>query len=270
VPHKNREYVLVFYYAQKMPLPHYSCEKPGEIYYFSALTINLFKINDLSRAPNKLNVYAYREFTRKKASNNAALLLMQELHDKFWIWKGSPGKSLKIVMDNCGGQNKNNVVLRLAPYLVEMGYFLQVEYAFYIRGHTKNACDCTYNQMKLKYHKKDIFTWEQALQTLNIKDHVNVVDTKDDVFKDYGAILDTFYGTFKPGTILKKHIFRVKDTDASQMMQCSAHSEVPFIEQDMLTKVQVRGDTTRDAALETFELQILKAPGLRPIKKVEL
>jgi hypothetical protein len=55
---------------------------------------------------------------------------------------------------------------------------------------------------KLKYHKKNIF----ALQTLNIKEHVNVVDTKEDVFKDYGAILDTFYGTFKPGTIKKTHI----------------------------------------------------------------
>jgi hypothetical protein len=35
---------------------------------------------------------------------------------------------------------------------------------------------------------------------------VNVVDTKEDVFKYYGAMLDTFYGTFKPGTIPKKHL----------------------------------------------------------------
>jgi hypothetical protein len=270
VPHKDRDYVLVCDYAQNMPLPHYGGEQPGEIYYFSALTINLFGIVDLSRTPNKLNCYAYREFTGKKGSNNVASLLMQDLHDKFWLRKGSPGKSLTIAMDNCGGQNKNNVVLRLAPYLVEMGYFLKVEFAFYIRGHTKNACDRTYNQMKSKYHKKDIFTWEQALQTLNIKEHVNVVDTKEDVFKDYGAMLDTFYGTFKPGTIQKNHIFRVEDTDASLLMQCSTHSEAPFVEQAMLKRGQARGDTTRIAAMEAFELQTLKAPGLRPIKQVEL
>jgi hypothetical protein len=58
-------------------------------------------------------------------------------------------------MDNCGGQNKNNVVLRLAPYLVEMGYFLKFEFAFYIRGHTNNTCDRTYNKMKSNYHKND-------------------------------------------------------------------------------------------------------------------
>jgi hypothetical protein len=150
-----------------------------------------------------------------------------------------------------------------------MGYFLKVEFAFYIHGHTKNACDRTYNQMKSKYHKKDIFTWEQTLQTLNIKEHVNVVDTKDEVIKGYGAVLDTFYGTFTPGTI-KKHIFRVEDMDASRLMQCSTHSEAPFVEQVMLKRGQVRGDKTRVMEMEAFELQTLKAPGLRPIKQVEL
>jgi hypothetical protein len=124
VSNKDRDYVLVCGYAQNMPLPHYSGKQPREIYYFSPLTINLFGIVDLICTPNKLNCYAYRGFTGKKGSNNVASLLMQDLHDKFWIRKGSPGKSLTIVIDNCGGQNKNNVVLRLAPYLVEMGYFL--------------------------------------------------------------------------------------------------------------------------------------------------
>jgi hypothetical protein len=121
--------------------------------------INLFGIVDLSRTPNKFNCYAYMDFTGKKRSNNAASLLLQELDYKFWLRKGSHGKSLMIAMYNCGGQDKNNVVLRLAPYWVEMGYFLKVESAFYIPGHTNNACDRTYNQMNPKYHKKDIFTW---------------------------------------------------------------------------------------------------------------
>jgi hypothetical protein len=99
---------------------------------------------------------------------------------------------------------------------------------------------------------------------------MNVVDTREDVFKDYGAMLDNFYGTFKPGTIQKNQIFRVEDTDASLVMQCSTHSEAPFVEQAMLKRGQVRFDKTRVAAMEAFELQTLKAPGLRPIKQVEL
>jgi hypothetical protein len=38
----------------------------------------------------------------------------------------------------------------------------------------------------------------------------------------------------------------------------------------MLKRGQARGDTTQAAAMEAFELQILKAPGLRPIKQVEI
>jgi hypothetical protein len=59
VPHQDRTYVIVCDYAQNLPLPHYGGERPGEIYYFSALTIKLFGIVDLSLSPNKLKCYAY-------------------------------------------------------------------------------------------------------------------------------------------------------------------------------------------------------------------
>jgi hypothetical protein len=110
--------------------------------------------------------------------------LLQDLHGKFWLRTVNPEKIPMTEMDNCGGQHKKHIALHLAPYLVEMGYFHNVEAAFYICGHTKNACDRTYNQMKSKYHKKDVFTRDQVLETLNIKEHIIVVDMKEDVFKD--------------------------------------------------------------------------------------
>jgi hypothetical protein len=42
-----------------------------------------------------------------------------------------------IIMDNCGGQNKNNHVILLAPYLVEMGFFETANIIFLVTGHTK-------------------------------------------------------------------------------------------------------------------------------------
>jgi hypothetical protein len=62
----------------------------------------------------------------------------------------------------------------------------------------------------------------------------------------------------------------VEDTNASLLMQLSTHSEAPFVEQVMLKRGQVRGDKTIVATMEAFELQTLKAPGLCPIKQVEL
>jgi hypothetical protein len=91
VPHDQREYTIVCEYAQNLNMPHYGDEQPGEIYYFSALTINLFGIVNLRLHPNKLNYYAYLESKGKKGSNNVASLIMQDLHDKFWLRKGFPG-----------------------------------------------------------------------------------------------------------------------------------------------------------------------------------
>jgi hypothetical protein len=60
--------------------------------------------------------------------------------------------------------------------------------------------------MKSNYHKMDVLTWDQALGTLTIKEYINVVNTEEDAFKEYGTILDKFYGSFKPGTIKKPHL----------------------------------------------------------------
>jgi hypothetical protein len=53
----------------------------------------------------------------------------------------SPAERLTIIMESCGGQKKNSHVVLLADYLVEMKYFRSVDFVFYVRGHTKNACD---------------------------------------------------------------------------------------------------------------------------------
>jgi hypothetical protein len=239
------------------------------VYYFSALTINLFGIVDLSRTTNKLNCYAYREFKAKKGNKNVASLLMQDLFDKFWLRKFNPRNKLTIAMDNCEGQEKNNGVLCLALFSVELEYFERVEFMFYIRGHTKNACDHTFNQMKLKHHKKDIFAWGRVIETLNTREHVNVVDAKEDILKNYGAMLDTFYRNFKIGTIPKNHIFKVEDTDKTMSMQCTVHSDPPFINQPTIKQGQVLGEK-RTARIDALLGHTVKAPGLHPIKQVEL
>jgi hypothetical protein len=52
-----------------------------------------------------------------------------------------PSKKLTFVFDNCSGQNKNGMVLKLVVYLVEMDFFEEVQFVFLIVGHTKNPAD---------------------------------------------------------------------------------------------------------------------------------
>ena len=66
-------------------------------------------------------------------------------------------------MDNCSGQNKNNMVLRLALLLVEVKYFKKVTFMLYIFGHTKNAADRWFNMLKKTYRRSKLFTYKQLL-----------------------------------------------------------------------------------------------------------
>ena len=73
--------------------------------------------------------------------NNVCSLIMKTLSDLNLLRGNEAGKELNIVFDNCTGQNKNNTVLRLVPFLVEMGFFEKVNFVFLVVGHTKNAAD---------------------------------------------------------------------------------------------------------------------------------
>ncbi len=131
-----------------------------------------------------------------KGGNNVASLLMQALRDLGWIIAERCGGRLTIIMDNCGGQNKNQMVLRLALFLVENNYFKTVEFIFCIRGHTKNVCDHLFNLLKMRYHKLNVYTMEMLVEVLNAMDDVHFTH----------EMLDHFYKNFRPGTVQKKSL----------------------------------------------------------------
>jgi hypothetical protein len=140
-------------YAQNMDIPRFGEEQPADIYYFSPLTVNVFGCMDLMSKPTQMKAFGYTEAKGSKGSNNVASLIMKVLVDFGWLIQGQTGKQLSIIMDNCGSQNKNNNVLHLAFYLVDLKYFQIVQFIFYVHGHDKNNCDRLFNQLKLRWHK---------------------------------------------------------------------------------------------------------------------
>ena len=61
-------------------------------------------------------------------------------------------------MDNCGGQNKNQMVLRMLHYLVKLKVAVEARIIFLFIGHAKNDCDRLFNLMKKEYRKCNIYT----------------------------------------------------------------------------------------------------------------
>lgn len=255
-------------FAQNMDVPHFGKEQPADIYYYSPLTVNIFGCSDLTRFPTIMNAYGYTEAEGGKGSNNVASLIIKALNDFGWLIEGCTGKQLFIVMDNCGGQNKNNNVLRLALYLVELKYFEWVEFAFFICGHTKNDCDHLFNQLKLRWHKSNTYTMGQMVECLNRQPNVNFVEVKSDIFMDYGTLLGTFYKQFPPACIQKNHIFWVESANTTTMhMKRYSEDDDPF------SYCFINNNTlhnNRFSSLKDFEHQTLPRPGIKPIKQVKL
>jgi hypothetical protein len=106
-----------------------------------------------------------------------------------------------------------------------MKYFEEVEFVIYVRGHTQNACDRTFNQMKLPFHKQDMFTYGKSVEALGKQDNITMINAKEDMLKKYGALLDKYYDNFKTGTIQKNHVFHVTNEDPSHNMQARPITE---------------------------------------------
>jgi hypothetical protein len=103
-------------------------------------------------------------------------------------------------VDNCGGGNKNNHVILLAPYLVEMQYFETVNVIFLVAGHTKNVCDRRFDNLKIDYHRSQVFTFGQAVEILGRSPFVTVwpVQPEKDWFDYYNMMLLAYRRLEKP------------------------------------------------------------------------
>ncbi len=66
----------------------------------------------------------------QKGENNVASLILKILADASIIQDNEKGGELDIMFDNCYVQSKINTVLRLIPYLVELGYIKAVNFGF--------------------------------------------------------------------------------------------------------------------------------------------
>jgi hypothetical protein len=127
--HAARRYTFVVDYGQNMELPVYNNEQPGITYYNSPLSVYNLRIVDHAHRYNNgwvsehLHCHVYHEGVGKKGANNVASLIMKTLRELQLLHEDLVGGELNIIFDNCSGQNKNNTVLKLAVWLMAMGYF---------------------------------------------------------------------------------------------------------------------------------------------------
>eukprot|EP00536_Pseudo-nitzschia_multiseries_P015251 jgi/Psemu1/41809/gm1.41809_g len=122
IEHSEQRYCLVVEYCQNAQLPNLGATQPGDTYYMMPLT----------------------------GGDNVASIIIMLLKHKGWLKEDEIGGKLTVLMDNCGGQNKNNHVLHQANLLVEAGYFKK------------------FNLMKRDYQNQNLYTLEQLCKALDL------------------------------------------------------------------------------------------------------
>ena len=247
-----------------MGLPHFGGEQPGETYYYSPLSVYCFGVVDVTT--DTMYAHLYEEGKGGKGGNNVASLLFKTLK-KMDILKEETGKELNIVMDNCGGQNKNRMVLRLAPFLVENGYFEIVNLIFLVRGHTKNTCDRLFNTLKQDFHHQNVYTFSQLVDCLG-SEKIKILVLEEGEFQDWDSYLTKFYMQFQSGTVQKNHVFSVIEEKGETTMHLSEAGGC-----EITTRKFKRGKDSGDMRhqqMKEMQRTEIAFPGLKEIKQVEL
>ena len=166
LPSLVRRKVLTIDMGQNPCLPNFEAEQLGDTYYMSPLTVLLsFGVvnNATEDRKDRINTYIWHEFEGdRRGANNITLCLLMDLKRRGWL-NGPNFSELTYITDNCGGQNKNKVIVRyLVMWLVENNCFpTKVKIFFLVKGHTKNSADRMFNLLKHQYHRRGIFTYKQ-------------------------------------------------------------------------------------------------------------
>ena len=98
-------------FAGNFPLPFYGSERPGKDYFLSNLATYVFVVSDLSR--NRNSVYIYDERGMGKDGNAMCSLRLNFFLDSLNGTRAQTNMRppvLMLILDNCVGQNKSQVI----------------------------------------------------------------------------------------------------------------------------------------------------------------
>jgi len=274
---------IVCDYCQNMALPFFGKDQPGATYYYSPLTMICFGVANVGIAKHKLKAFIYNEGDGSKGGNSVSSFLFNYLKQQGWYdtTKGSR-KELTIIMDNCGGQNKNRMVLRFAVLLVELGVYERVNCTFLVAGHTKNSCDRLFNLLKLQYRPHNIFVEDDLMEKLNHHELIEAYRVKDEDFKDFDSFEDSYYRKLESGSVnayqqfFAVKEFKIKDRGGEEAIRDTrgylfrqvTTAEGREVQQQDLKKRGLDRDVMRDSFPGL--LSIVPPLGVRPIKQVEM
>jgi hypothetical protein len=179
---------------------------------------------------------------------------------------GKKVSEINFIMDNCAGQNKNRMVIRLLFVLVKLKLCFKATMVFLVKGHTKNDCDRMFNLMKQAYRKTNCYTPKQLMEFVaQSNEDVELVDVmQSGGFKDWDKYQNKYMKA--PDSIQNYHVFQVNARNSNRLM-CQEAYGYPIINDDTVVRKQFRD---QDWGSLQDELEEIPPLGLKDIKWITL
>ena len=145
----------------------------GSHYYMSKLNVFNFCIHDVQK--KKSFFYVWEEFNGRKGSAEIYSCLYKFLNQHVFhlngvaVPKDKRPHKLRIICDNCGGQNKSNKIALALLRLVHQELFKRIELAFLVPGHTYMACDRKFGHISKQLKKQAVIgSPEDLIYNINV------------------------------------------------------------------------------------------------------
>jgi len=127
----------------------------------------------LDRAiPRQINYLIYEAVDVGKGSN----AIVSMLHH-FFVHHGLGEETVHLHADNCGGQNKNAIMVQYLLWRVMTGQHKQITLSFMIPGHTKFSPDWCFGLLKKKYRRTKVGGLTDLVEVVNGSASVNIAQS---------------------------------------------------------------------------------------------
>ena len=103
-------------------------------------------------------------------------------------------------------------------WLVETKVFPKIKKIFLVKGRTKNACNRLFKLVKLDYHRKFVYTYNELFETIDGNEFITMYKIQPQDFYNFNAWQDKCYRTLSTGEFNTTHIFTISSNNGNSLM----------------------------------------------------
>ncbi|XP_033739923.1 uncharacterized protein LOC117327181 isoform X1 [Pecten maximus] len=168
-----------FDYAQSVLLPSH-CRQEGALYFRSPYKANLFGICNDGRSLQTNYLFGEdQSIGLDGAQSHSANAVVSMLHH-FFEYHGEGEKTVYLNADNCGGQNKNQVVTSYLAWRVANGYHDDIHLHFMKPYHARCLVDGMFGIARRKIRRNDV----DSLSDLKMTIHASSTHNQADLYSE--------------------------------------------------------------------------------------